>query len=64
MKMILYGMLRVEKLIKPTEMEAYCTERIWIDNRVDYRLAPGQWETSLQSNTVSHWLGANLESAL
>ena len=30
----------------------------------DYRLAPSQWETSLQSNTVSHWLGANLETAL
>ena len=29
-----------------------------------YRLAPSQWETSLQSNGVSHWLGANLESAL
>ena len=28
------------------------------------RLAPSQWETSLQSNAVSHWLGANLESAL
>ena len=27
-------------------------------------LAPSQWETSLQSNSVSHWLGANLESAL
>ena len=27
------------------------------------RLAPSQWETSLHSNTVSHWLGANLESA-
>ena len=23
-----------------------------------------QWETSLQSNNISHWLGANLESAL
>ena len=23
-----------------------------------------QWETSLQSNAVPHWLGANLESAL
>ena len=31
---------------------------------VDSRLAPSQWETSLQSNAVSHWLGANLESAL
>ena len=26
--------------------------------------APSQWETSLQSNAVSHWLGANIESAL
>ena len=33
-------------------------------DRVDSRLAPSQWETSLQSNTVSHWLGANLESAM
>ena len=32
--------------------------------RADFRLAPGHWETSLQSNAVSHWLGANLESAL
>ena len=27
-------------------------------------LLPSQWETSLQSNSASHWLGANLESAL
>ena len=32
--------------------------------RTDSRLAPGQWKTSLQSNAVSHWLGANLKSAL
>ena len=32
--------------------------------RADSRLVPGHWETSLQSNAVSHWLGANLESAL
>ena len=31
-------------------------------HRVNPRLAPSQWETSLQSNAVSHWLGANLES--
>ena len=31
---------------------------------VDSRVAPSQWETSLQSNAVSHWLGATLESAL
>ena len=30
----------------------------------DSRFAPSQWETSLQSNAVSHWLGAKLESAL
>ena len=28
--------------------------------RADSRLAPSQRETSLQSNAVSHWLGANL----
>ena len=30
----------------------------------DSGFAPSQWETSLQSNAVSHRLGANLESAL
>ena len=34
------------------------------DYRADSRLAPSQWETSLQSNAISHWLGANLWSAL
>ena len=34
------------------------------NHRADSGLAPSQWETSLQSNTISHWLGANLESAL
>ena len=32
--------------------------------RANSSLAPSQWEMLLQSNTVSHWLGANLESAL
>ena len=27
-------------------------------------LAPSQWETPLESNGISHWLGTNLESAL
>ena len=31
--------------------------------RADSRFASCQWETTLQSNAVSHWLGANLESA-
>ena len=33
-----------------------------IQYRTDSRFAPSQWETSLQSNAVSHWMGANLES--
>ena len=36
----------------------------WCCIRVNSRFAPSQWETSLQSNAVSHWLGANLESDL
>ena len=32
--------------------------------RADSRFTPSQWERSLQSNAVSHWLGTNLESAL
>ena len=32
--------------------------------RADSRIAPSQWETALQSNAVSHWLGANLKSVL
>ena len=36
---------------------------VYASCRVDSRIAPSQWETSLQSNAVSHWLGANLESA-
>ena len=31
--------------------------------RADSRFAHSQWETSLQSNALSHWMGANLESA-
>ena len=38
------------------------TSRIYL--RADSRFVPIQWETSLQNNTISHWLGANLESAL
>ena len=32
--------------------------------RVDSRFAPSQWEMALVCNDVSHWLGANLDSAL
>ena len=30
----------------------------------DSRVVPSQWETSLQSNAISHWLGTNLKSTL
>ena len=33
-------------------------------HRADSRLALSQWETLLQSNAVSHWLGTKLEAAL
>ena len=33
-------------------------------HRADSRLAHSCWETLLQSNPISHWLGAKLESAL
>ena len=39
-----------------------CWNHLW--HRVDSRFAPSQWDTSIQSNAVSHWLGANLESTL
>ena len=35
---------------------------IWA--RADYRLGPSHWDTSSQSNAVSHWLGGNLQSAV
>ena len=34
------------------------------NSRAGSRLAPSQWETALQSSTVSYWQGANSESAL
>ena len=32
--------------------------------RADSRFAPSQWDTMVLCNDASHWLGANLESAL
>ena len=37
--------------------------RLPYNPRADYRFAPSQCETSLQSNAVSHWLGTNIDSA-
>ena len=36
---------------------------VWVPIQGWLYVAPSQWETLLQSNAVSHWLGANLESA-
>ena len=44
---------------------SFLTTKVVLYNcQADSRLAPSQWETSLQNNTVPHWLVANLESAL
>ena len=45
----------------------YCREssRLWFSLLwADSRFVPSQWEMALLCNDVSHWLGANLESAL
>ena len=34
------------------------------NGKADSRFASSQWEMSLQSNAISHWLGTNLESDL
>ena len=44
------------------QQQNFFTGRAWCF-RADSRFAPSQCETLLQSNTVSYWLGANLESA-
>ena len=69
--------LQLSNIVPPTDMWrnnniiiTKTTSRRWSDDLdnteagYDCRLAPSQWETPLQSNAVSHWLGANLESAL
>ena len=52
-------LLHEMKLIK-TSLPMHSTTEVC---RADSKLAPSQWEMLLQSNTISHWLGANLESA-
>ena len=38
--------------------------RKWMALRADSLLASSQWETALRCNDVSHWLGANIKSAI
>ena len=44
-------------------LDMFITQHTYIP-RADSRFAPSQWETALLCNDFSHWLGANLESAL
>ena len=63
----LFGENPCEKELSWERYGYFCTFRgTHSDYRLkaDTRFAPSQWETSLQSNVVSHWLCANRESAL
>ena len=40
-----------------------CPSEAWT-TLADSSFVPSQWETALLCNDISHWLGANLESAL
>ena len=55
---------RLYVIIRYHMLDLYSNTRLWNVHRADFRFALSQWETSLQSNAVSHWLGANIESAL
>ena len=45
-------------------MNQPCLMHVHTYHRADSRFVPSQWGTALLCNEVSHWLGANLESAL
>ena len=50
----------------PWYLSWWLYHKYWTSSRADSdsRFAPSQWETTLLSNDVTHWLGANLEPAL
>ena len=64
-KIILESML-VRKELTLTVLRCFTRSHwpFWIMFKADSRFAPSQWQTALLSKDVSHWLGANLESAL
>ena len=51
----------ISNMLLSCKSHVYCN---WSNTMADSRLAPSQWETSLQSNAVTRWLGANIESTL
>ena len=59
-----FGKQELFTILCRTILTKLCKNKACLLNRADSRLASSQWEMSLQSNAISHWLGANLKSAL
>ena len=59
-----YNLLYISQALISTTAMLFLKKSLSDTYRADCRLAPSQWETALQSNAVSHWLDANLDSAL
>ena len=55
---------RYRNMIIPVPVDIPAPNITIIYGRVDSRLTPSQWKTSLQSSVVSHWVSANLKWAL
>ena len=53
-----YGICEIGNIIKNGQQDLV---RYHSTSRDQSRYAPNQWETSLQCNDVSHWLGAYLD---
>ena len=49
---------------RPLDHNSYDSTIMSMFHMTHAGLTPSQWKTPLQSNVISHWLGANLESAL
>ena len=49
--------------LKPIDNELQC-KKSTVDCRDYFVYAPSQWETALQCNAVSHWLGAYIDWSL
>ena len=68
--LVIEGMLCILDNLRSTPLSSHIIreegelKREGTVSKADSRFAPSQWETALLCNDVSHWLGANLESAL
>ena len=61
---ILFFSMQSMHHLAPGHLQTQWWSSVHCSIRADSRLAPSQWETLLQSNAISHWLGSNLKSAL